>query len=385
MKKKWNLVKRTVAILLVLVLQLSLLCACTGESNVSGDSGNILDQRTVNVTIMRNLWSDRNGEQIIMYAKLIEAELNVKFDLMTIGGTAAEDVIAGTESAVAKGADIIISGIADGLVQSCSIAQEANVGFAMCYAMPTEEVMTKLAEFDNYLGTFVNAIDNYRVGADMANTLMDEGYKKFGVVGFTEGLLEASDVRIEGFVETVESRGGTIVSILREMPGSSMITAVSTWLEAYGDELEYINAQGGGANFVGPALTATGYSIPISVPAIPSDYETYFNSGVLDYVISFSDDLFVVAVAVGINWLNNQPAAGTPKEGVYESDDVILRTLDDNVLYAELTDGTKDYTYTMDELRSMITAYNPDVTYEDILGFCQSTSIEGIQARHAEK
>lgn len=381
--------KRILALILSIVMILPLLAGCGGNTpgssnNPNSSSGNILDRQTVKISILRNLWSDGTGTNIEQYARYLEANFNCKFDLVTIDGSTAEAVIAGTENAVAKGANIILTTIADGLDQACNIAGNAGVAFGMAYVAGNADQRAILATYDNYIGTFCAAVDGYSVGKEMAENLVGEGVDNFGVVTFTPGLLEDVDTRTAGFTETATALGANIVYTLEEMPGSAMITSISTMLETYGDQIDYIIAYGGGTNFVVPALTASNYNIPIAVPQIPADYEAYFKTGILDYCVGFNDDIFGLAFAAGINYLNGQAAADTTDERIYECANVVFRSVEEAREYETLTGGNSDTdrSFYADEIKNLIVAYNPNASYQDIMALAKGSDLAGLKARH---
>lgn len=384
--------KKILAMILVLVMALSLLTACGDTGTTPGnepgnESGNVLDgSKPVRVAILRNMWSDGTGTYIAQYAEYLEANFNCKFDLVTTDGSTGEAVIAATENSIAMGANIIITTIADGLDQACSIAESAGAAFGLAYVAGNATQRAQLAEHDNFIGIFTAAVDGYSVGKEMAENLIGEGIDNFGVVTFTRGLLEDVDTRTDGFVETATAMGANIVYVLEEMSGSAMIPSISTMLETYGDQMDYIIAYGGGTNFVVPALTATNIVIPIAVPQVPSDYEAYFETGILDYCVGFNDYIFALAFAAGVNYLNGDTAANVPTERIYECANVVFRSVEEARDYDNMANGDTDATrtFTADEIKNLIVAYNPDVTYEDYMYLAKTTNLEGLKERHGQ-
>lgn len=375
--------KKLFAILLCVIMVLSLLAGCGGgNSNTDPDGktsdGCIMDERTVVVGVLRVLWSDRTGAAIEEYSTYLESHMNIEVKPITINGQTAEDVIAGTENAVTAGCDIIIATYSVGLEKSCQIAQEAGAAFGLAYVNPTQEEVDILKNYDNFIGTVCPTADGHKIGQLMAETIVGDGYKNIGVVAFTPGLLDAVDQRSAGFQERAKELGANIVYVLEEAPGPSMITAVSTMLEAYGDQMDYIVSYGGGADFTVPAMTASEYDIPIAVPLLPTDFLTYFETGLLDYVLGFNEHVFALLIANGINYLDGNVLPGFPEDKIVECDNVVLRDLETSSLYDELC---KDGTFTADELKNCIIAYNPDATFEDLNYLAQNTGIEGIQMR----
>lgn len=375
--------KRITAIVLCFTMLFALVLSACGE-NGRKTEGNILESETVNLAILRVLWNDRTGEAIEGYANYLEENFNCKVHLITLNDSTGEEVIAGTENAITQGCDIIISTYTVGMEAACSLAKEAGAAFGVAYVTPNESELKSLAQYDNYIGSACTTSDGVAVGARMADTLIDDGYDNFAVTAFPEGMISAVDQRTEGFLKRAEERGANVVYVLREMAGPTMITAISTMLETYGDEIEYIVSYGGGTDFTVPAMTASEYTIPIAVPLLPNDFESYFETGILDYVLGYNEHIFALLFAAGVNYLNGDTLANTNENKIIECSDVVMRSLDDAALYDEITMGRNgnDLTFTAEELKSLIVAYNPNATFEDMLALAQSTDIAGIQARH---
>ena len=373
--------KKLLAILLSVVMVLSLLAGC-GESGNAGSSsdkeGCILDERTVVVGVLKALWTDRTGIAIERYSEYLEANLNVEIKPITIDSSTAEEVVKGTENAITAGCDIVISTYSIGLDRACQICQDAGVAFGLAYVNPTEAEIEILKTYDNFIGTVCPTADGHKIGAFMADTLIDEGYDNFAVVAFTPGMIDAVDQRSAGFQDRAKERGANLVYVLEEAPGPSMITAVTTMLEAYGDEIDYVISYGGGADFTVPAMTASGLNIPIAVPQLPTDFLTYFETGLLDYVLGFNEDVFALLIATGVNYLDGNTLPGFPEDKIVECSNVVLRDVETSALYDSLC---ADGTFTADELKSCIIAYNPDATFEDLNYLAQNTDIAGIQLR----
>lgn len=374
--------KKFMALLLSAALILSVLCACGGDAGKTpSDSGkSVLEERTVVVGIMRALWTDRGGKVIQTYKEYLEQNLNVEIKCITLNGQTAEDVITGTENAITMGCDIVIATYSVGLEKSVQLCQEAGVAFGLSNVNPTKEEVEILKGYDNFVGTVCPTADGHKIGAMMAETVIGDGYDNFAVVAFTPGLLDAVDQRSAGFQDRARELGANIVYVLEEAPGPSMITAISTMLETYGDEIDYIIAYGGGTDFTIPALTGTGLNIPVAVPLLPADFESYFETGLLDYVLGFNDHVFALLIANGINYLDGKTLPGFPEDKLVECDNVVLRDVETSKLYDEVS--TNGPTFTADELKSMIVAYNPDATFEDMNYLAQNTGLEGIQLRH---
>lgn len=394
--------KRLLAIVLCLAMMLSVLVACnqpkedtqpsetnTGSVDETPDPSettiaNVLDERTVKVAILDNMWNDRSADAMKACGGYLEDNFNCQFEYITIDDTSAQSVIAGTENAITMGCEIILSCVGEGLEQSCNIAQQAGAAFCFLNCTPRDEDFPIIEKYDNYICTLCPPLDGYATGYDLAGQLISEGHDNFAIVTFTPGLLTAVDDQTAGFVARCEEEDANLVYKLEEMPGPTMITAVSTMLETYGSEIDYIAAFGGGTNFVVPALTALNLNIPLAVPSIPTDYETYFNAGMLDYVMGYSDDAVALAFAMGINYLNGVPASGLTEDRTIETCFVVLRSMEDIQTYDKLSQGLdgNDPTFNAEEIKSMITAYNPDATFEYICEMAQSVDLEGIQARH---
>lgn len=354
------------------------------QNSVSSATENILDDHTVKVAVLDNMWTDRSGDAMKVCGEYLEANFNCEFQYVTLTDTSAQSVITATEDAITMGCEIIITTVAEGIEQSSATCQEAGVAFAMINANPRTEDQSILESYDSYVATVCPPLDTYSAGYQAAEELIAEGNDNFAIVTFTKGLLTSVDEQVAGFTDACEELGANIIYSLEEMPGESMITAVSTMLETYGDQIEYIAAFGGGTNFVVPSLTAQGLTIPLLVPSVPTDYEAYFNSGILDYVQAYSDDALTIAFALCVNYLNGAQVSGMPENKTIETCNVVLRNLDEVTLYDELSTGIDgaDPTFNAEEIRSMIVAYTPDASAEDVMALAQSVDLQGIQSRH---
>ena len=356
--------------------------ASPGESESPAAIPNVLDEREILLVIMRNLWTDYQGVAIgNVVENVISPNFNIRVDFMTLDGSTAENVIAGTENAVAMGADIIISGIADGLEQSCRIAQQAGAAFGLAYVVPPPGENDRLLQFDNWLGTVVNSVDGFTNGYNAGKAIIEDGHDNFAIVSFTRGLLSSADLRVDGFLQAVNEAGRNVVFELYEMPGPGVTVAVSTMLQSFGDEIGYIFAQAGGLNFVGPALTQSGMSIPVYSPNLPNDYETFFAEGFLDYINTFNNSIFALHIALGINYLNGTPLPRMPDNRFHEVCDVILRNAEQTRDFEARAYGPTSYTFSADELKSIIVAYNPDATYDDFVSISSRVDYQGIRER----
>ncbi|MCL2588616.1 MAG: hypothetical protein FWD84_04315 [Oscillospiraceae bacterium] len=385
--------KRLLAFLLVLILVAGL-AACDGTTppeapptqTTPGTSatgtGNILDERTVSVVILRHSWTDFLGTAIMRFVdNVITPEFNITVELMTIGSSTAEDVVAGTENAVAAGADIILTATTAGLEASCRIAQQAGVAFGVVYAHPTVAELERLQQFDNWIGSVGIEMDSYQSGRSAAEQLIADGHDNFAIVSWTHGLLPMADRKVEGFLSAIHDAGRNVVFELYEMPGPGMIVAISTMLQIHGREIEYIIAQGGGMGFVGPALTQSDMVIPTYSSSLPDDFEAFFDAGLLNFISTFNNTLFAFSIVQGINFLNGTPLPGTPELRLFESSEVILRTVEQTREFVEKAYGPTAFTLTADELRSIIVAYNPEATFADLVFLLERVDLRGIVER----
>lgn len=92
-------------------------------------------------------------------------------------------------------------------------AKEAKVPFVFFDQIPTDEaILTQLEANDYYVGSV--GVDNYALGANMAQRMLDDGIEKAILLGGSVGDV-VHDARDKGFTETFEAGGGEVLAKTR--------------------------------------------------------------------------------------------------------------------------------------------------------------------------
>lgn len=383
-------VKRTLAIMLAVIMAIGLLTACGSGGGASGSgaaSGGGSSSGKTKIGIMYFTWTSRIATSLWDYCtNYLADEFNVEFTQYTCGFD-NNSCISTVENMITAGEDGLILLVSSGITEIDKICAEADVPFALVTGKPTiaeEELLYKNAS-EQFVLCMHPETDAGVAGAHQAQVMLDQGYTKCAVVSTPTGMIEAGDMEDAGFIEAFKAGGGTIVDEKREIPGDAMITAADTVLATHGDEIDFLY---GLLDILQSIVTDPKYAdkgIKVVSNELPADGGvSLFESGVLAFCHEKIPQQAGFALVSILNYLNGYKYPDDPGYKSVEQPYTDIYNAEDCQLFLDITNGQNgnDPAWNIEELKSLLISENPNATYADLLELAQSCQIDDICARH---
>ena len=375
--KKW---KRALTVLLAVTMTMCLLAVWGGKQQAKADE-------KIRIGLMSFDWTSLVAASMLDYCNNYLADaFNIEFTTYTCGFD-NNSVISTVENMITAGEDGLILTVSSGIVEVDKICHEAGVPFALVMGIPTiaERELLKDTVSPEFVLCLHAETDPGVSGAHMAQVMLDKGYTHCAVISTPPGMIEAGDMEDQGFITTFTENGGVIVDEKREIPGPAMITAADTILATHGSEIDFMY---GLLDIIQSIVTDPKYAdlgIKIVSNELPSDGGvSMFESGALEFCHAKIPAEAAFAVAAIINYLNGEDYPDSPGYKDVEQPYTDIYSAEDCDLFLKITDGKDGYepAWTVDEVKSLILAENPDVTYAQFVELAQSCQIDDICARH---
>lgn len=383
--------KKLFSLLLALVMVFSL-CACGGPADDGDDAvdhGSDAGEFTIGF-----LGSMFGTGQDLTVKNYVENVLLPNFpNVSAVYSTAfynIEDEKTALEDLITQGADgiVVVSGMYDmvGLLETCA---DAGVYLSCAVSAPSQDDMDLILEDDYLMEYFlgmsgVSIADEYAAGEKIAEASIELAQggtiAVLGMQGFVktsyqyqrlEGVRAAlGDLYNENMFFNIEWGDATMTlgsDLLAQAPASVATTTA-------------------GADILCGLVSAKKLGDTTQVAAIgyvDNSYLTYFNSGALDYCEAVYGEYAAGAFILMYNWLNNG-LRWTSAEGDFAWCEVPCVSIPDADSMAQWLEycGTADKSpFSIDDVKSMLVQYNPDVTYADFEALMQAVDMASVQAR----
>ncbi len=376
--KKW---KRAVAAALAVMMAVCMLAVLGGRQQSKADG----DKTRIGMMIFD--WTSQPAADILEYCQTVLApEFNIEFTTYTCGFD-NNSVISTVENMITAGEDGLILMVSSGILEVDKICAEAGVPYALVTGKPTiaEEEILENSASDEFVLCFHAETDPSVAGAHVAQVMLDEGYTNCAVITTPPGMIEAGDLEATGFMTAFTDGGGTIVDTKFEIPGPAMITAADTVMATHGDEIDFMY---GLLDIIQSIVTDPKYAdkgVKIVSNELPSDRGVaMFESGTLAFCHVKIPQQVAFAVAAILNYLNGDSYPDAPQYKSVEEPYTDVYNYDDLMKFLDITNGWNgcEPAWTIDEIKSLIIAENPDATFADLVNLAQSCQIDDICERH---
>ena len=260
--------RKTLALLLVLALVFGLASCDSGENAASGDpASNPPTSEGVNGE-NSNEPGNETDRLLIGYNQLLTGDYaldtlanNIKFAIESAGHEAMGVVAGGNVDQMITDIENMIAAGCDGLVlwlpieaQYLTVAEmceAAGVYWTLADKLPSDEILEQLKDYEYFAGGI--APDSYSYGVRLAEYAIEQGYQSAYIQA--SGIGDASGTpRIEGFRDTFEAAGGTILDEAHTDDTNEAVTQAENLYLTYGDQADCIMCTGA-STFGTAALT----------------------------------------------------------------------------------------------------------------------------------
>ena len=392
--------KRTVSIILALVMMLSMLAAC-GDSGSSTAGGTPSDSSSADVTLPDAatvklgvvIWGTTDAlarNATMMMRKIVEAAGGEV--VVDTSGTSPETQIQSAENLIAGGCNaiIIVNNSDEMLPRLAQLCETNEVYFGLMWRkIYSEEIKAQLDACPYYIGNTCE--DETEIAERLATNLANAGVTQLAMIGRPIGDT-THDARWQGVVNVCENTGLDLIAEYRGQGGAATaaetMEAVEKFISGYPD-LEAIFMTGGTSSQLEGALAALdkhnkrGVIKLAVVDFIDADLmKEYLDDGTLFSIAGghYVDPLFTTAML--INAVEGNKLSDKPEQINLQFID--FASAEDAVDYYDYVENDADevYAYTSEELGQLIKSINPDVTIDTIRQTAADYSIADVMTRH---
>lgn len=301
-----------------------------------------------------------------------------------------EDEKTALEDLITQGADgiVVVSGMYDmvGLLETCA---DADVYLACAVSAPSQDDMDLILEDEALLKYFigmsgVSIKDEFAAGEKIAQAAIDLSkggtVAVLGMQGFVktsyqyqrlEGVRAAlGDLYDENLFFNIEWGDGTMTlgsDLLAQGPAAVATTTA-------------------GADILCGLVSAKKLTDSTQVAAIgyiDKSYQTFFNSGALDYCEAVYGEYAAGAFILMYNWLNNG-LRWSSEMGNFAWCELPCVSVPDAASMTQWLEycGTADKSpFSIDDVKSLLVQYNHDATYEQFVELMQAVDMAAVQGR----
>lgn len=335
---------------------------------------------------------DTSAAQVVSiqdYYKYLQTAFNFEM-IWSESLKSSEEELAFIEQCAAAGCKAVIGYYNEAKEESVKLA----TSLGMVYWGPGDGKAFYEKVSDNPLyagGYFAEQDQNYAAGYAIVENLVAQGSKKLIIMsGGKDFGVEFFANRYEGMMAALEDakKAGKEVEVVYEVPGwpgteefaAHQTAALQTDADGLAGSLTALM-------WIQPMQTA-GKMGQIKVGAVDTaskDLVGLMQGGVYSVVAAEASSRFGMAIPMIFNMLdghskNMQTADG--KAAIVDYKDLVITTPDQMEFYAatESKDGT--WIFSTDDLKTIMGAYNPDFTLDDMSKLYTAVSVEEVKARH---
>lgn len=382
MMKKWC------AIILTFVLSLSFLVACGGTSesdsadmDVSAENEsaeNNTDSASgedVSIGVILTFTENGYGLTVKQYLDSIGEDLGIEFNYASAQET--EEMNEALENYAAAGVDGIISMPTFNTVNEVEFCEEREIYYSICGSVLKDEVYEQVKDSPYYVGAIGN--DDAASTEGMVKVLAEKyGVETLGVVSLPMGTSDMHDGRYEGVIKGAEENDVTIVS---EALAYNLTESSQNMVAQYPD-LDAIIALAGGIEECMQPIISAGKQDTMKFAGFreESGAEELFDTGALA-VLGVGTP--INSIYAFINLYNaitgNLPVPAEGEKCNYSLETIYVSSADEYLTYVE---GAMDQNpYTIDEIKTYLTAFNEECTFDDFAGFMDSYSLDYLAGK----
>ena len=177
-------------------------------------------------------FTDLLGSQFKAGLEYLQEAFNVEFVFVEAAASWTDEAIAMFESVMESGIDGMIMLSASPAVLDLA-KRYGNIPIVNLGSEPADDnAAREAAAFDNFLGSVCG--NDYESGVLAAETLYNNGARKFGVIGIVSGLSKAHDQRAKGFVDFINSKSDAVL-LAEDYSLLQFDAAVSNFAAAFPD------------------------------------------------------------------------------------------------------------------------------------------------------
>lgn len=389
--------KKLLALLLALAMVLAL-CACGGNGatdNTGNNSSQTVDfsnePKEFTIGFLGTMFG--TGQDLTVKNYIDNVLLPHLPNVTAIYSTAFYNIEAekkALEDLITQGADgiVVVSGMYDmvGLLETCA---DAGVYLACGLSAPSQDDMELIMEDDYLLEYFlgmsgVSITDEYAAGekiAEAAIELANGGtIAVLGMQGFVKTSYQYQ--RLEGVRAALGSLYNEELFFNIEW-GDATMTMGSDLLAQAPASVATTTA---GADILCGLIAAKKATETTQVSAIgyvDNSYQTYFNSGALDYCEAVYGEYAAGAFILMYNWLNNNLRWSSDKGSFAwcEVPCVSIPNADSMAQWLQYCATVENSPYTIDDVKSLLIQYNNHATYEQFVELMQAVDMDSVQSR----
>lgn len=294
------------------------------------------------------------------------------------------------EDLITQGADgiVVVSGLYDvvGLLETCA---DAGVYMACSVSAPPQSDLEYILDDETLMEYFigmsgVSIADEYAAGEKIAAAAIemagDGSIAVLGMQGFVEDSYQYQ--RLEGVRAALGDRYDANMFFNIEW-GDATMTMGSDLLAQAPKAVATTTA---GADILCGLVAAKKMTDTTQVAAIgyvDKSYQTFFNSGALDYCEAVYGEYVAGAFVLMYNWLNNG-LRWTSDKGNFAWCEIPCVSIPDATAMAQWLEycGTVEKSpFSFEDVKSCLVQYNHEATYEEFETLMKAVDMESVQAR----
>ncbi len=379
--------KKTIAIILALVMALGLLAGCGGGSdkppastqpsagqpaNPSQEPSNEPSGEPLKIGVILTSTSNGYGLTCQQHLNALGKALNVEFQY--VGTQEVEEVTSAIENFIAAGCKGILSGVTFAPANEAQICADAGVYIHFFSQTMTDAQLAELAGNEYYLGAIGNddAESTYSMLKLLAET---RGVKDVAYMSLPDGTSNMHDGRHAGVTRAKEEG---IVNIVVEALAYNLTESSQNIVAQYPDIDLLLAGAGGIEESMQPIVTA-GKAGQILFAGFREEAgaEDLFDDGTL---AALGVGTSINPIYAFINMYNQLTAGKTldPAEGKinYAIPTVYVTSRDEYLLY--VATNMEAEPYSADTIKEYLLTYNPNATYADLEALIQGYTLENM-------
>ncbi len=380
--------KKMLSLILVLALTFSLVSSLAAQAEPVLSADGKFPAETIKVGFVNY---DTSAEQVLGIQRYFEY-LQTAFNFEVIWSEAlnsAQAEFAFIEQCAAAGCKAIIGYYNEGKSESVKLA--ADLGMYYWGGAVNNDIYGPEKANPMYLGGYVSGgekDENYLAGYAIGKALTDAGSKKIIVMsGGKDYGVEFFVKRYNGIMDAIKDGGAEVAYEVPGWPGTEVFAAHQT------------SALQTDADGLAGTLTCMMWLQPMQVAgkmgqikvagieSVSADLGGLMAGGI--YVGAFSEiaDIFGLSIPMIINAVTGfgdrqRNADGTA--GRVSVSNWVITNPDDMFFYAQLQSGEGSWVFSIDDIKSVLGAYNPAFTLDDMSKLYSAVTAEEIRARHAQ-
>lgn len=371
--------KKLAALGLAAVMGITTLVGCGSNGSSSTQGGNTTGVETKHHKIGVGLYTDsgRAVDAIKAYLEGISSEVDCEFSYVTLSTYDEATNLSEVQNLISSGCEGIILTADMGttsILQECTSAGVYIAGFLCDYNTSYTTAYDDVFGSEYFLGTVCDGWqDSSQYGIDVANSIIENGYKNVGVITFPSWAYPNQADTDKAFRATIEEYNKTAEEPITLVDTVELQFAPleDTYLSEHKD-IDCIFSLAAGANFVYPVIVAAGRTdIALYTTGFEAtdDVENFGSAGngVFKGIMCSAPEAIVYPLCLLIDQLNGTTYADlpekservdcTPYEVISDEDMEQMKTK----LY--FTADYKDAVITGADIVNMCASYNSDATY----------------------